>query len=84
MRSLHRLITDAEVAGRQRLAQARRAWLGTHLIEEMTGHPERVRDPDPESQDEFDGIVLGLMTGDTHRGPIHRVIWLSVRAGWAR
>ncbi|HLU96520.1 MAG TPA: hypothetical protein VKZ89_06765 [Thermobifida alba] len=82
MRSLHRLVADAEIALRGRAARARRAWLGTRLIEDTPGHPEHVRDIDPESQDAFDALMLAVVAeGDP---AARRLMQLAIRAGWAR
>lgn len=79
---IHRLITDAEIALHQRVARARRAWLGTAEIEDTPGHPESIRDIGPLQQDEFDSIALGIVAeGDP---AARRLIHLALRAGWAR
>jgi hypothetical protein len=73
---LQRLYVDVEIALHERAARLRRRVLRTAIHEDMPGHPERIRDIDPESQDEFDHLVMAILD--------ERLFHLLMRTGWAR
>ncbi|MGI5223579.1 hypothetical protein [Actinoallomurus sp. CA-142502] len=60
------------------IADYRRWRAGTHLLEEMGRHPERIADlPDPAQQMEYDAIADDLLADE-------ELVEAIVRTGWIR
>ncbi|GAA0975880.1 hypothetical protein Q7689_01065 [Nocardiopsis tropica] len=73
---LQALVVVVEIAVHDRVARLRRHLLSTAIHEDMPGHPEQIRDIDPEAQDEFDDLCMDVLDA--------RLFYLMLRTGWAR
>jgi hypothetical protein len=75
---LKALVVVVEIAVHERAARVRRTLFGTAVHEDMPGHPEHIRDIDPEGQDEFDDLCMDVLDANA------RLFYLMLRTGWAR